>query len=239
VKKLNFERELVISILKFTKKQPVSRQLLQKHTKISDILIEKLLGKYEKVGLIYQGSDFVEAKRAQRIALAIHALKLGADLENVCRLLDWDEFEQVIFLALKVNRYKVKKNFRFKWNNRKWEIDVLGLKKPLIICVDCKQWRHGWRRAAIIKAVEAQIERAKAVTESLELHTRYMPQVSEWQRILIVPIVITLVPAPFKFYKSVPIVPVLKLQHFLNELPAHIYEIKTFQGKFKNKRLNL
>jgi len=87
--------------------------------------------------------------------------------------------------------------------------------------------------------VEAQIERAKAVTESLELHTRYMPQVSEWQRILIVPIVITLVPAPFKFYKSVPIVPVLKLQHFLNELPAHIYEIKTFQGKFKNKRLNL
>jgi len=143
VKKLNFERELVISILKFTKKQPVSRQLLQKHTKISDILIEKLLGKYEKVGLIYQGSDFVEAKRAQRIALAIHALKLGADLENVCRLLDWDEFEQVIFLALKVNRYKVKKNFRFKWNNRKWEIDVLGLKKPLIICVDCKQWRHG------------------------------------------------------------------------------------------------
>jgi Holliday junction resolvase-like predicted endonuclease len=235
VKKLNFERELIISILKFTKKQSVSRQLLQKHTKISDILIEKLLGKYEKIGFIYQRRDFVEAKRTQRIALAIHALKLGADLENVCRLLDWDEFEQVAFLALKASGYEVKKNFRFKWNNRKWEIDVLGLKKPLIICVDCKQWSHGWQRAATIKAVEAQIERAKAFTESLELHIRYIPQISEWQRILIVPIVISLVPAPFKFYKTVPIVPVLKLQHFLNELPAHIHEIKTFRGKLKRE----
>ncbi len=198
-----------------------------------------MLEKYEKIGLIYQGREFVEVDEIQRMKLAVHALRLGADIEAVCRLLDWSEFEQVAIFAFNVNGYKVKKNLRFKWAGRKWEIDVLGLKSPLIVCVDCKQWIRGWQRAAAIKAVEAQIERTKAFTESLDFHVKQLPQLLTWKKILVAPVVISLFSAPLKFYKNVPIVPVLKLQNFLNELLAHVHEIRIFQANLRNKRFSL
>jgi len=236
---MNFERELVISILKLAKNYSISKQLLQKTVNISTELLEKLLRKYEKSGFLYQRRGFIEAGEEQRMALAVYALKLGIDVEEICRFLDWSEFEQVAVLAFRTNGYVVLKNFRFKWASRKWEIDVLGLKQPIIACVDCKHWSRGWRRAAAIKTVEEQIERAKAFAESIESHVRQMPQILEWRKILVTPIVISLTPSPFKFHQNVPLVPILKLQNFLTKLLAHIHEIKTFQAKLMNKRFNL
>lgn len=202
-------------------------------------MLEKLLEKYEKSKLLYIRRGFVEADERQRMALAVYALKLGADVEEVCRFLDWSEFEQVTVLAFKANRYDVKRNFRFKWKRRKWEIDVLGLKQPLIVCVDCKHWNRGWRRAAIIKTVEAQVKRAEIFAKSIDLHVRRMPQILEWRKILVVPVIISLAPSPFKFYQNVPLVPILKLQNFLDELPAHVRTVKGFHAKLRNERLNL
>lgn len=222
------------------KKDPVHVQLLQKNLKNSSEIFEKLLQKYENMGLIYVHKCFVEAGREQRLALAVRALELGADIEEICRFLDWKEFEQVAVLAFEANGYMVKKNFRFKASGRKWEIDVIGLKEPLILCADCKHWNRGLRKAATAKAVDAQIERAEAFASSIEKHVRQMPpQIVEWREILVLPIVISLVPAPFKFYRNVPIVPILQLRDFLHYIPAYMHEMKTFRGNFTNRRLTL
>jgi len=221
------------------KRDPVHVQLLQRDVKISSEIFEKLLQKYKNLGLVYVRDCFVEASREQRLALAVRALELGADVEDVCRFLDWDEFEQVAVLAFKANGYAVKKNFRFKAAGRRWEIDVVGLKEPLIVCADCKHWNRGWRKAATAKAVDAQIQRAEAFAGSIEKHVRQMPRIIEWQEILVVPIVISLMPAPFKFYRNVPVVPILQLQDFLDYMPAYVHEMKTFRGKFSNRRLSL
>ncbi|HLN46381.1 MAG TPA: hypothetical protein VK209_11805, partial [Candidatus Sulfotelmatobacter sp.] len=53
-----------------------------------------------------------------------------------------------------------------------------------------------------------------------------------WGKAKFVPVVLVLVPCRFKFYNDVPIVPVLKLQDFLQKLPLEIESLRYFQKEF-------
>jgi hypothetical protein len=216
---MNIERDLIISTLKLTKNGLVSHELINKDAKIPSRIGRKLLEKQQNDGLIYLRNDYVDVDSFQRLKLAIRAISLGADLETVSDFLHWQEFEGMAALALERNDYEVTKNLRFTHAGRKWEIDIVGCRKPLVICMDCKHWHHGMHPSSLRKAAEEQVERTKAVAES-------MPNLAKvgcslWDAVKFIPVVLSLVTSKFKFYKSVPIVPILQLQDFLNQLPAY------------------
>jgi len=54
----------------------------------------------------------------------------------------------------------------------------------------------------------------------------------QWRQATLIPVVLSLVPGPLKFYKKVPIVPILQIQNFLNELLAHITALAHFRANF-------
>ena len=118
----------------------------------------------------------------------------------------------------------VRRRFRFKEADRTWEVDVLGLREPLIVSVDCKHWIRGWRRSALTRAVGSQVERTRALARALP-SLRERLELSGWDQARLVPVVLALAPGPLKFHDGVPIVPILQLQDFLNELPAHLTEL--------------
>ncbi len=221
------ERNLLISVLKLTKTGPVQRELVSRDARVPVEVADEMLRKLSDTGLIRYKGRLIEVSSNQRAKIAVHAVDLGADLERVCKVLEWSEFEDISATAFEVNNFTVKRRFRFKWAGRRWEMDILGCKEPLVACVDCKHWRRGWRRSAIVKAVEAQVERTQALAEALpSLHEK--AGLVNWKKATLVPMVLSLVPGPFKFYNNVPIVPVLQLPSFLNELPAHTISLTRF-----------
>jgi len=226
-----FERNFLVSVLKLTKGGPVAKELVAKDAGIPTQTADQLLKKNCEAGLIQWRHRTIEASSNQRVKIAIHAIKLGADFERVCRFLEWIEFENLAAAAFEANNFVVKRRFRFKWTQRKWEIDVLGCKENLIACVDCKHWSHGWRRSIITKAVEAQTLRTRVLAEALPSLQEEIGLV-HWRQATLIPIVLSLVPGPQKFYNNVPIVPILQLQNFLNELPAHIISLTHFFVRF-------
>ena len=228
---MTVERNLLISVLKLTKTEPIQVKLVSRDAHIPIQVADEMLRKLSDARLIKYEDQMIEASPNQRARMAIHAVKLGADLERVCNVLEWKEFENITATAFEANNYAVKKRFRFKWAGRRWEIDVLGCKEPLVACVDCKQWHHNWRRSAIIKTVELQVERTHALAEAL-VSLRENVGLVNWKEAILVPIVLSLVLSPFKFYNNVPIVPVLQLPDFLNELLAHITLLTHFSLKF-------
>ena len=228
---MSVERNLLISILKLTKSGPVSKALIVRDAKIPVQVADELLRKFCDAGFIQWRGKAIEASSNQRVKIAIHAVKSGADFEKMCRVLEWIEFENIAAAAFEANNFAVRRRFRFKWAQRRWEIDVLGCREPLITCVDCKHWIHGWRKAAIVKAVEAQALRTKVLAEALpSLQERV--GLTHWRQATLIPIVLSLVPGPLKFYDNVPIVPILQLQNFLNELPAHVTSLTHFFACF-------
>jgi Holliday junction resolvase-like predicted endonuclease len=226
-----FERNFLVSVLKLTKDGPVAKELVAKDTRIPIQVADQLLEKFCEAGLIQWRGKVIEASSNQRVKIAIHAIKSGTDFERVCRFLEWIEFENLAAAAFEANNFAVKRRFRFKWAGRRWEIDVLGCREPLIACVDCKHWSHGWRKSATIKAVEAQALRTKILADALPSFQRETG-LTQWTQATLIPIVLSLVPGPLKLYNKVPIVPILQLQNFLNELPAHITSLTHFRAYF-------
>jgi Holliday junction resolvase-like predicted endonuclease len=228
---MTLERDILISILKLTKSGPIAEEIIARDVNVPVQLTHELLNKFRDAELIKWQNKAIEASSNQRAKIAIHAIKLGADFERLCRVLEWIEFENLAATAFEANNFAVRRRFRFKWAQRRWEIDVLGCRKPLIACVDCKHWTHGWRGSAIRKAAEAQALRTKVLAEALPSLRKKIGLV-QWRQATLIPVVLSLVPGPLKFYEKVPIVPILQIQNFLNELLAHITALAHFRAYF-------
>jgi Holliday junction resolvase-like predicted endonuclease len=232
---MTVERDLLISLLKLTKDGPVLVECVKKDSKTTWGIARKVLEKLQKEDIIYLKQDTVEADSYSRLKLAVKAISIGADAENVSNLLRWQEFEDITAVALERAGYIVAKNVHFKHAGRKWEIDIVGCRKPLVICIDCKHWRHGTAPSAIRRITEAQVERTRALAESLPNVSLELECV-KWDKAKFVPAILTLMPVSFKFYDKVPIVPVLQLQDFLNQLPAYTESLKYFPKEFNHLR---
>lgn len=230
---MNIERELIISILKLTKNGAAAIEVVIKDAKIASAITEDLVRKLQKDGLLYLQNKLVEVDSLKRLKLAVHAIELGADVERVSGFLDWKEFENIAAIAFEQNGYRVKRNLRFKHAGRRWEIDVVGCKKPIIACVDCKHWHHGMYPSAIRRVVEEQVERTCALAESLPKLTEKIGCAS-WNRVKLVPAILSLITVRSKFYDKVPIVPVLQLQDFISQLPAYANSLKHFSKRLAN-----
>jgi len=232
------ERNLIISLLKLTKEGPVLIELINKEAHLPSATTMKLLKKLQNEGLVYLKQGSVEAESGSRLKLAVQAISLGADIEYISKLLCWQEFEKITALALKNNGYAVSNNVRFKQSGRKWEIDVVGCKKPLVVCVDCKHWQHAIAPSALQRIVDSQVRRTGALADSLPTPSLKL-ECTRWNNAKFMPAVLSIMPNPFKFCGNVPVVPILQLQDFLNQLPAYTETLKLFTKTFNTLSDNL
>ena len=230
---MSVERNLVISLLKLTKKGPVLTESVNRDARIPSATARKLLKKLQNEGLIYLKQDSVEVENNSRLKLAVKAASLGADVEHISNLLCWQEFEEITAFALKNNGYAVSNNVRFKNAVRKWEIDVVGCKKPLVVCIDCKHWQHAIAPSVLKRIVDSQVERTRALADSLP-NIALKLECTKWSEAKFIPSILSLIPSSFKFYYEVPIVPILQLQDFLNQLRAYTESIKFFPKTFNS-----
>ena len=229
---MSVERNLLISVLKLTRKSPALIEDVKKQAHLPLDVCWDLLHKMQKERLVYLHNDTIEVENISRLTIAIKAINLGADIQNVSDLLRWQEFEEITAMALKSNGYAVHKNVRFTHEGRKWEIDVIGCKKPLIVCIDCKRWQHGIAVSALKRIVESQIERTNALTDFLP-NLKVNLECTQWAKAKFVPAVLSLFQCAYKYVYEVPVVPVLQMQEFIHQLPANINEVKFFAKSFE------
>ena len=224
------EREILISILKLTREGPASIELIAKNSRIPLSVVEEQIKKFLSLNLAEKKGALIRVSPLQRLKIAFRAITLGADIERVCRNLSWKEFEDVAVTAFQTNGYSTIKHFRFRRENRMWEIDVLAVKGKIVLCVDCKRWMKRLAASTMSKVAEAQIERVKALSKSFSKIMDKSTFPAEG-RIFLIPMILSLVPASSKFCNGVPIVPILQLQNFLDELPAHKHLLNFIEVK--------
>jgi hypothetical protein len=230
---LHVERSLAISALKLTKEGPVLVEEVNKDARIPSSVSCKLIRKMQNEGVIYLKDDIIEADSSSRLKLAVKAVSLGADIEHVSNLLRWQEFEEISALALKRNGYDVQKNVRFKHAGRRWEIDVVGYKKPLVACIDCKHWGKAISPSTLSRIVDEQVDRTEAFSDSLP-NVKLEALCTQWEKANFVPAVLSLIQSAYKYVHQVPVVAVLQLQDFIAQLPLYTQELKFFPKTFTN-----
>lgn len=158
-----------------------------------------------------------------RLEISSFALEYGADIEEVCKLLSWKEFEAFSKNVLEKNNFFCIQNFRFKQNKKRYEIDVVGLREPLILCVDSKHYKKSGKSYVLRTYCKKQIERIEAFSRVLFKMASKL-RIIKWKEAKIIPLIVTLL-AEETVSSEIPIVPFFKLNSFIMELPTYISEI--------------
>ena len=138
------QTKVVIAVLKHTSNGPAVKQIVAREAKVPVSVANTILGTLYEFGLIEFDGEKIELSSNQRVKLGLYAINQGTDVESICKVLEWKEFENFTAQVFEKNGFQVKKNFRFKAAQRRWEIDVVAYNDPIIVCVDCKRWRRGW-----------------------------------------------------------------------------------------------
>ena len=221
------EREILVALLILTREGPVDRGKLQGAARVTDEALGLTLDDLTDEKLIEEGKGLLEASPGQRLGIAVRAVRAGADLERVSRALGWLEFEEMVAYAIEENGYAVSRRFRFQAEGRRWEIDVLAAKKPLILCAECKHWSRGLGNATARKIVETHLEKVRVLSENPVKVVKRLG-LRDWDRAVFFPVAMSLTPARDRIYRRIPVVSVFELPSFLGEFEGQLDWLASF-----------
>jgi hypothetical protein len=191
-----------------------------KRTKPSSHLNHKHTTTIEDFSVPVQEEDIIKEEKSseERIELAIKALNLGGDPIEICKHLDWREFENLSVEAFQLNGYSVINNLTFSSNKKRFQMDVIASKNNSILCIDCKHWMYFYWFSRIKDAVKTHLNRTKALSNEIQILSSKLSLKSS-KKIFIAPAIVTLSDPRRNIIEGVPIVSILKLEDFIFGMP--------------------
>lgn len=139
-------------------------------------------------------------------------IKCIKDLDRVSTEVVWQNFEKLTAFIFEKNDFQAVTNIvKTLKKKKRRQYDVIAKTNSKTYLVECKKWAGNRSRlSALKKAIEMHKER----TEFYQLLTREDA----------IPIVVTLVEEEIRSYEGVFIVPILRLNSFINELDQELLD---------------
>ncbi|MEX2720875.1 MAG: hypothetical protein Q6362_005590 [Candidatus Wukongarchaeota archaeon] len=225
--KISFDKES-------TKYRPLSHLPEKEIKEIFDRVIPNLLSLEEFVEILQSMGVKIDLKEgmlsiSDRVGLAIALVKLGASLEETVKYLSWQEFEFFTANILEENDFLTQMRYRFTFNKRRYEIDVVGVRFNLVLLIDCKHYNLGGGKiSALRKAAEKQFIRGEAFISSIKNHEDKIP-ISSNQKLCLVPLIVSWFHSLINEEVSVAVVPAFSFNSFINNLDKHLDELFFFE----------
>ena len=220
------QRDILIALLEKTRGRSTSRTELFEALRVTDEAFSLFLDQLAAENLVSEEGDLVKASLNQRMEIAVRAITAGADFERVSRSLSWLEFEEMVAYTFEENGYDVSRRFRFQAEGRRWEIDVLAVRRPLVVCAECKHWASGLGNMTARKIVETHLEKVRVLSENAAEVAERMKL--NGGRVIFVPLALSLQPARNKIYRRIPVVSVFELPSFLVEFEGQMDWLASF-----------
>lgn len=146
----------------------------------------------------------IDSKSSKKYFVDFKNIKSIQELEQVSQEAVWQNFERLVGFVFEMNDFHVDVNIVKTSKRRRRQYDVIARKDDRTYLVECKKWAGNRRRLSALKrAIEQHEER------------------TEFYRVLTgedaVPVVVTLIEEEIKFYEDMPVVPIFRLNSFINE----------------------
>jgi hypothetical protein len=148
---------------------------------------------------------------AERVLAALALIKMGTAPEAVSSLLTWSEFEEFCAGILEATGYSVKRNIVITKPRR--QIDIFARSSQMGLSVDCKHWGKGLSGSALERIARQQVERTVLYKGKFKLD------------IPVLPVILTLIDAPSRLVRGVPVVPIFALRDFLTSVNQYETEL--------------
>jgi hypothetical protein len=217
----SFLRRVIKVILSETQGGQVDVGKLCEELNVSNGALGDALARLGAEGLVTVEAGRLELSRDNRLGLAVKAIELGADFQTVSSCLGWLEFEELAAYVFEMNGHSVYRRFRFQAEGRRWEMDVLALRRPYIVCAECKHWTKGMGNSTARGIVEAHAEKTEVFSRHLAGLAKRV-RAHRWGSATVVPLALTMSPTDMSIYRRVPSVSILALPSFLDEFGGQL-----------------
>jgi len=189
-----------LSIKDFSMATQTSEDLARE---ILDNFMQNGIGRYEGEQVYFEESD--------KLKTGILAISMGAAIDEVSRLLKWQDFESLAAEILEKRDFYTTKNVIL--TKPRMQIDVVGIKSDVAILVDCKHWKN-MTQSALQSAVIKQIERTKQYLVKEDVRAA-------------IPAIVTLYQHDLQFIDRVPIIPIHQLDSFCDEFYGNLEKLQS------------
>ena len=124
------------------------------------------------------------------------------EFNNLLENSDWQDFEKLVGYVFEENDFLVDYGFVKVFKNKKRrQYDLIAENDNSIFIIDCKKWSgNRYKSSALKKAIEKQIERSRFIKSDKEK----------------VSLIVSLLDEDIKIHKGAYIVPINRLNWFLN-----------------------
>ena len=176
--------------------EDMSRQIL-------DNLMQNGVGRFEDGQVQFEDSD--------KLKTSILAISMGAPIDEISRMLEWQDFESLAAEILEKRDFDTTKNVIMK--SPRIQIDVVGIKSDIAILIDCKHWSN-MNQSALQEAVKKQVIRTKQFVSKHKVKGA-------------IPAIVTLYQHSVQFIDKVPIIPIHQLDSFCDEFYGNLEEMQS------------
>jgi len=154
----------------------------------------------------------VRLPRESRLEVARAEASRGFALE-ASRFLEWKDFERLAESCLEEMSFETQRDVRLKMDGRRWQIDVIGVKGELLVCMDCKHWAPPMSPSRFKNPEAHQAEATRLYAEKLAKEKN--------SQVTSLPIILTLFEMPQEFSEGAVIVDVQKFPSMLRDLTPY------------------
>ncbi len=229
------ERIFAVRLLALTNGKQSKVDDLRSSLCMTSEVFDELLGKFAEEGLITMNNGLISLELGQRLDVATRAIQGGADPEAVSRNLGWLEFEEFSARVFESNGFRVKRRFRFTALERRWELDILAVCSPFIVCGECKHWGKGIGNQTARGIIQTHLEKTEVFSQNIE-RLRERIGISGWSKAVIIPMALTMSATPMEIYRRVPSVSILSLPGFINDFGGQLDRLANFKREFQSMK---
>ena len=184
-------------------------------TDTSEETARQILDNFMQNGIGVFQDDQIHFQDNDKLKTSLLALRMGAPIDEISQILDWEDFEALVSEILELREFDVTRNLTL--TKPRMQIDVIGIKTGVAILIDCKHWKR-LSYSALETAVNKQIERTKHYVTKEKVRGA-------------LPAIVTLYQEEIKFIKKVPIIPIFQLDSFCDEFYGNLEEMDLEQSE--------
>lgn len=239
LRQLSLSKNFILNLLQMSKdhEEIALSGIAEKSNLKSEQVYKLLYSLNEETGAKLElDASTIHIPQKFKTPLILKAIESGIDLDQIIELLHWRDFESFCLMVFEYYEFTNIQNCHFTQNRKRYEIDVVTVKEPLIFAIDAKKWKTG-HAGALKTVVENHLNRIKDFSQYLANPlNRQKFQLKNSPDLRIIPLIITSKTYEIQIFHGVPIIPFFKLNGFIAEIHTFLGSLRQFPIKMRTQK---
>jgi len=189
-------------------------ELLESHRRYERVVLNLVKTLVEYKALKLENDNVCSLGNFTYLVLKMVEMNI-IDVEYASTCISWRDFEELVASILDEMGFITFKNLRVKCEGKRYEVDIIAIREPRMLVIDCKHWNIKRGASSKIKnVILAHLSKTRCLSKMRTFKVKY--NVSKF-----IPVIVTLHDVGLRVWNGTFVVPIFNLVDFINNIEAY------------------